>query len=315
MGDNRREALYRLGRFYSAGPPSAGWLSQVCDLHGAYDMESSDPTFYRGVVDWQATDSFQVVGWRSEAERLLRTPRHVRDDPRNTYEVVMPLHGSCRVDKGSRTVTLPPGGLGMVFMDEPLVFTQESCVGLSFAAPADRMLSRQRNVPDMMIDVTRGVGRIAGVLLWTLHDERDAMSARTFDDTCDRLVDLLCMASQGARDLGATSHRESIEAALRLHVRRHASDMTLDGAALAAALGWSLRYVQAVLKAGGTTPSEIIRQERVKLARSLLTSTSHGHVPVSRISAECGFKSHAAFSAAFRREFGMTPSEARGAVR
>ncbi len=315
MGENGRKPLYRLGRFSSAGPPSGGWLSQVCDLHGAYDMESSDPTFYRGVVDWQATDAFQIVGWQSDAERLLRSPRHVRNDPRNTYEVVMPLHGSCRVDKGSRTVTLPPGGLGMVFMDEPLVFTQESCIGLSFAAPADRVLSRQRNVPDMMIDVTRGLGRIAGVLLRTLRDEREAMCARTFDDTCDRLVDLLCMASQGARDAGTTSHRESIEAALRLHVRRHASDVTLDGAALAAALGWSLRYVQAVLKRGGTTPSELIRQERVKLARSLLSSASHRHVSVSRIAADCGFKSHAAFSGAFRREFGMTPSEARGAVR
>jgi AraC-like DNA-binding protein len=159
------------------------------------------------------------------------------------------------------------------------------------------------------------VGRIAAVMLQTLREERAAMSARTFDDTCDRLVDLLCMASQGARDAGTTAHRESIESAVRRHVRHHASDETLDGAALAAALGWSLRYVQAVLKEAGTTPSEIIRQERVKLARSLLSSPSNRHVPVSRISAECGFKSHAAFSAAFRREFGMSPSEARGAVR
>jgi AraC-like DNA-binding protein len=307
--------VYSLGRFRSTGPPEDGWLRTVCELHGGYDMESGDPTLYRGVVDWQATESFQVVGWRSEAERLLRTPQHVRSDPRSTYEVVLPLEGSCRVDKGSQTVTLAPGGLGMVFMDEPLVFTHQHCVALAFAAPAERLQSRQRNVPDMIIDANRGVGRIAAVLLQTLREERAAMSARAFDDTCDRLVDLLCMASEGAQDLGITPHRESIEAAIRRHVRMHAGDVTLDGAAVAAALGWSLRYVQAVLRAAGTTPSEIIRHERVKLARTLLSSPANRHVPVSRISVECGFKSHAAFSAAFRREFGMSPSEARGPVR
>ena len=306
---------YTLGRFRSAGPPTAGWLSTVCDLHGGYDMESSDPEFYGGVVDWQASDAFRVVSWRSEAERLLRTRRHVRDDPRGTYEIVLPLEGSCRVDKGSRTTTLPPGGLGLVFMDEPLVFTHQRGGGLAFSAPADRLLSRQRRVPEMAVDASRGIGRIAAVLLRSLREERAAMNGRTFDDTCDRLVDLLCLASQGARDLGTTSHRESIVLALRSHVRRHASDASLDAAALAAALGWSLRYVQAVLREAGTTPSEIIRQERVKLARSLLTSPSHQHVPVSRISAECGFRSHAAFSAAFRRELGRSPSEARGALR
>jgi AraC-like DNA-binding protein len=303
--------MYTLGQFRSAGPPSDGWLSTVCDLHGAYNMESGDPALYRGVVDWQATDAFQIVGWRSEAARLVRTPRHVRDDPRGTYEVVLPLQGSCRSDKGSQTVTLSPGDLGMVFMDEPLVFTHD-CVALAFAAPAQRMLSRQRSVPDVAIDATRGVGRIAAVLLQSLREERKALDARTFDDACDRLVDLLCIASVGGRDAGTTSNRESIELAIRRHVREHASDLTLDGAAVAAALGWSLRYVQAVLKEVGTTPSELIRQERVKLARSLLSSPANQHVSLSRISAECGFKSHAAFSAAFRREFGMSPSEARG---
>jgi AraC-like DNA-binding protein len=208
-------------------------------------------------------------------------------------------------------LTLSPGTLGIVFMDQPFVATHPKCVGLAFTTPAERMQSRRQNLPEVAIDATRGVARIAAVMLQSLREQRAALTARTFDDTCDRLVDLLCIAGVGAADAGTEAH-ESIELAIRRHVRRHASDVTLDGAAVAAALGWSLRYVQAVLKAAGTTPSELIRQERVKLARSLLSSPANQHVNLCRISAECGFKSHAAFSAAFRRELGMSPSEARG---
>jgi AraC-like DNA-binding protein len=303
---------YRLGEFRSVGPLSDGWSSTVSDLHGEYDMESSDPDLYRGVVGWQETDSFRVVSWRSEAERLLRSRGNIRADPRNTYETVVPLYGSFRVDKGSHTVTMSPGTLGIVFMDQPFVATHPKCAGLAFTTPAERMQSRHGNPPEVAIDATRGVARIAAVLLQTLREQREALNARTFDEACDRLVDLLCMAALGAPDAGTTAHRESIELAVRRHVRQHASDVTLDGAAIAAALGWSLRYVQAVLKEAGTTPSELIRQERVKLARSMLSSPANQHVNLARISAECGFNSHAAFSAAFRREFGISPSEARG---
>jgi AraC-like DNA-binding protein len=275
-------------------------------------MDSGDPDYYRGVVGWQETQSFRVVGWHSEAERLVRTTKNIRADPRNTYETVVPIRGTFRVDKGSHTVTMTPGTLGTVFMDQPFVATQTDCVGLAFTTPAERMQSRHHNPPEVTIDATRGVARIAAVLLHSLREQRAALDARTFDDTCDRLVDLLCIASVGAPDAGTSAHRESIELAIRRHVRQHASDVTLDGAAVAAALGWSLRYVQAVLKEAGTTPSELIRQERVKLARTMLGSASNGHVNLARISAECGFKSHAAFSAAFRREFGVSPSEARG---
>lgn len=262
--------MYAVGEFTSAGPPADGWVPPVSALHGALGMESRDPRCFRGRTDWQRSAAFTVVRWRSDPARLTRGPRQVRDDPRPTYGVVLPVRGALRVDACGRAVDLRPRRLGSVAMDEPFALTHATGTAVAFAVPADRIGGRLGPHPAGTVDARRGVGRLAGVLLQSLHDERSAVDDTTFDATCERILDLLCLAASGAPDAGTEPHRGGIEAAVRRHVREHADDVALDGRAVAAALGRSLRYVQAALQAAGTTPSEVIRRERVRLARTVL---------------------------------------------
>lgn len=59
------------------------------------------------------------------------------------------------------------------------------------------------------------------------------------------------------------------------------------------------------------TASELVRQERLELARLRLGSDDFRDQSIADVAVSVGFQSPSAFSAAFRRHFGVTPREFR----
>jgi AraC-like DNA-binding protein len=73
------------------------------------------------------------------------------------------------------------------------------------------------------------------------------------------LLDLVSLAAEGTTDVVGTAGRDEVMASILTHIRKHAHDPELDVHDVAAALGWSVRYVQAVLHDAGTTCRDLIR--------------------------------------------------------
>jgi AraC-like DNA-binding protein len=92
-------------------------------------------------------------------------------------------------------------------------------------------------------------------------------------------------------------------------LREHLAEATRPGAtvnSLARALGRSRQRTRArVIQFGGTSPSSLIRQARVRGAAELLRA---GETDLERIAEATGFSSRQALSRAFRRELGVTPA-------
>jgi AraC family transcriptional regulator len=84
-------------------------------------------------------------------------------------------------------------------------------------------------------------------------------------------------------------------------------DVSLD--ALARSAGLSLFHLHRVFaRAAGETPKQYTLRLRVDRAAALLLTTRES---VLRIALDCGFQSHEAFSRAFKRRFGMSPTAYR----
>ena len=66
-----------------------------------------------------------------------------------------------------------------------------------------------------------------------------------------------------------------------------------------------------MLKAADTTARDLIRSERLRLARSRLTAAGWAGRSIAQIAYASGFASHASFATAYRREFGVTPRDSR----
>lgn len=99
--------------------------------------------------------------------------------------------------------------------------------------------------------------------------------------------------------------RTELRARLLAHVGTRLRDPDFTAARLAAEFHLSLRSVQQVLAEDGRSPAMEIRRQRLELASALISRGSS----VSSASRACGFADPGTFNRAFRRHFGVPPSE------
>ena len=78
---------------------------------------------------------------------------------------------------------------------------------------------------------------------------------------------------------------------------------------MARALGVSVRQLQyAVHAQTGLTPTELLRETRLRHARELLLAADHGSTKVAQVALACGFAHLGRFSAIYANRFGESPS-------
>ena len=295
----------------------SGWDEAYTALHGDHDvLPTAAPDSGRGRLVWQQTDRYGLAWCGGVDQRIARGAHHVRRDPRGAFELFVPLRGQAVVTAGGSTSTLSVGTAALCDMDRPLHFSHGADFeSIALVVPQPEVTSRDRGLEAAatVIDTSRGVGALVRQLAVSLHGERHDLDQQAFDASCDGLLDLAALAVAGA-GRAPEAQQASVADAVRGYVRAHAHEPGLDVHQVARALGWSARHVQGVLQASGTTAPDLIRSQRLELARTRLTSRQWAGVTVADIASASGFATHSMFSTAFRAEFGRTPSAVRAAA-
>ncbi|MFB4300744.1 AraC family transcriptional regulator [Actinomadura sp. NTSP31] len=274
--------------------------------------------------------AYQLVLRRSDQLGCVRTAGQVRRERADGYRFLLPLDGELTLVQDGREARLRPGTGGLVTLAAPFrvgVAPGPGAVqgvrardgagrGRAFvmtipAREMDRRLRRPSPVATGL-DLSAGLGRVVADMVRAVGEERRALSAPQFDAACDRITELLCVIVAGRQGpAAAPGHLAEVEAVVRRYVREHATEPGLTGAAMAQDLGWSLRQVQLALQHAGTTPRELIREERLRLVRDRLRNPQDRDVTITDIAHATGFSSASALSTAFRRRFGVSPRELR----
>lgn len=96
---------------------------------------------------------------------------------------------------------------------------------------------------------------------------------------------------------------------VRDHIEDHLADPGLDAVAIARSVSISVRSLYLLFEARGETVSRYVKRRRLVRARSELERRPD--LTVAAIAIRWGFNDHAAFSRAFRAQYGVTPREAR----
>ncbi|WP_338897720.1 helix-turn-helix domain-containing protein [Streptomyces sp. TG1A-60] len=289
------------------------WRDWCCQVHGHFDFEFDDRP-YRGRLVRQRTPTYQLIAWTGDVEVVKRSARGIRRDPRGHYELLVPLRGQMKVGQDDEASWLKPGDMALVPMDLPFnVAHATGAVALTLLVPAGLVeqrlgpaaVRRQKIVGD------KGLSRVSRELVVSLLRERAHLSGAEFDAACDRAVDLLCLTVDGEERLPEHTAAASVADAVRRYVREHVTDHRLSVTAMAAAIGWSPRYIQAVLAREGTTPTELIRNQRLDLAHAKLSNPNLAGQTIAAIAMSVGFTSPSAFSHAYRVRFGCSPRDVR----
>lgn len=306
---------YGVETFCTSGVPAADrldmWSDTVTAFQGALQYDYPFPERFQGAATRQRTGRFQLVTWRiSQPQTLRRTPRQVRGGGDGQYRLVLPLGAAAGMRIDGLDHVLGPAECLLIGPDTPyeLVLPQGSrgVVVSVDRLDVDRRIARRTRF-HRRLPLVGGVGGVLASVLDALVRERGALSAPAFDAVCAQATGLACLL---ALDDPAPAV-DDLDERVRRFVHEHAHDPELTGDRIARHVGWSLRHVQAVLRAAGTTPSDLIRETRLDLARAHLGGP--GRRTIAAVARLSGFSTVDAFERSFRRRFGTTPSAYRAA--
>jgi AraC-like DNA-binding protein len=277
------------------------WSQYVRTNHCSFSSGFADASDFRARTVLQRGPRHQMVEFWSQQIHYVRSVKDVARDDDYRVRVLVPLAGSMLVRVGDQDVRLHPGAAGLLATAHPFEIRHGDGVrALVFTLPD----ARPDIPPRPVLDLRTGLGAVAHNLLTGIAAESDRFGPGEFERAATGAAEML-------RQLATPSTSGSlylVEQAFRAYVAEHAANPELTGGSAAAALGWSLRQVQVALKAADTTPSEVIRRERLTLARRLL---GDGRLRISDVAFASGFSSVNTFTDAFRREFGATPRSFR----
>lgn len=290
------------------------WREHIASYQSRMGYRYSRADNFRGETTRQHTDAYQLVRFWSDEIEYTRTTRQVRQDPDENYRFLLPLSGDIVLRQDDQEARLTPGTGALVSFGAPFECLQSASTdAFIFTIPAHEVDGPMNRKSPLAagLDLRRGLGRVVGSMLNGLYEERDDLTDPQFNSVSDRVVELLCMLAVGDDRPDVPGHLAQVEAMVRRYVRGHAADPELTGAEMAQALGWSLRQVQLVLQRVGTTPRELIREERLRLVRDRLRCAEFEHMTINDLAYASGFSSASALSTAFRQRFGLSPREMR----
>ncbi|EME19164.1 AraC family transcriptional regulator [Rhodococcus triatomae] len=291
------------------------WRAQVSAIHCPMSFSLSDN--YQGTLEHQYSDTYQLVRWSGAAEVITRSASDVRRHPHGAYELLIPVKGELMLEQDRRAAMVTPTVMALTTLDTATDLRHgDGFSSVAFVIPRDRLDARVPALPraGTVLDATSGLGRIVVDVVGSLRRERYELNGSQFDAIADRIVDLVALAYNADTATPSVAVQEGLVTAIRRFVRENAHDPNLTGAVIAMRLGWSLRHVQAQLQRTGTTPSELIREERLALARLRLQDRGWSHQSVTQVAYSSGFGDLSTFSNAYRRAFGERPSDTRSAA-
>ncbi|CAM3257726.1 helix-turn-helix domain-containing protein [Tsukamurella hominis] len=246
----------------------------------------------------------------SRASSVVRDAPTIATSPRE--DVLMSFHkrGTGVVAQNGRSARLSPGGCVLYDASTPYTLSfpgQMSEVVLQ--VPRAAIARVGHGFTDLTARVLRPSAPLRALAALVGSVEVTAGERAVAEDAM--IADALVRLLQAGLELGGSSDAPPVDAellamALRLYVDEHAADPELTPARLAAVFHVSLRHVQKVHERYlGTGAASYIRRRRLETAQGLLRR----RCTVAEAARRSGFLDVDTFSRAFKREFGVAPSQ------
>jgi AraC-like DNA-binding protein len=267
---------------------------------------------FHGATEVQRARGFQLVEFWSDGIDYVRSVDQIRRDPNDDYRLVVPYRGDLSIRKGGGSITLGHGTGGLISTRTPFELVHGGAVRavvLTIPATADRV--HLLTPAATTLDLGKGLGVVLDSIVRTLASEREHFTTNDFETACEHVVELTSALTGRAQSTTPETGLAAVEASVRRYVRLHSDAPSLNGGAIARELGWSLRQVQLSLQAGGTTPRELIREERLRQARRRLLDASLRNLSIADVAFASGFSSLSNFGSVFHQRFGVSPRELR----
>lgn len=294
------------------------FCEEMIRRYAALDIRLRDEGQFRGSIDLQLAGAVGVGHITTTPSDYMRTPALMRDGDDALCVVLCLRGGAYQTQRGDdqrlgagEAVVCDSGHSGAICVTADSEFW-------SLKIPRPRITSlidRRDRFGGVKLDrdpVARQL--LFGYLAGTRHvDLTGGGRAVALHD--QHIVDLIALALGADGDV-----REMIEqggvrdvrrAAILREIDNRLRDPALSAAATAIRLGITPRYVHLLLEESGRSFAEHVVERRLASIADILRDPRQRHRRIADIALEQGFADLSHFNRAFRRRYGMKPSEMR----
>jgi AraC-like DNA-binding protein len=262
-------------------------------------------------------DDLNLVSVECSSMTFSHTSRHAAQGPGDELFVCRQLAGTLVFEQDRLEVTLRSGDIALLDPRLPYIgrFSPGSSL-LVVKVPRRRLEARVGRTGGMIarcISPEQGLNGFLSDFLALLpsHAERlDVTAAMVAAQALDLLAATLPKAG-GSSVLRLSSARVLVLNRLRAAIVGRLADPALSPAAVAAAVGVSLRYANAVLASENTSVARLIQARRLERCRQALADATQAHRLISDIAYRWGFSDMTHFGRRFKAAYGMLPTEYR----
>jgi len=295
----------------------SAWQDAICDVYVHVDVDAEKRSDYHGFIREARFGAITMTDVLLSEQHISRRHRHIAKLDKDCYYVQFIQQGKINVLQARQSL-VTHAAVGAIFSAAESYDLE--CIGrvrsLYLEIPRKEFADRFRNdrIPVIStIGAGRGLGRIAAEFCATLAAEGaplDAVRARLGDE----LMDVLALAiDMGENDEPAADHavQQARLRSVKSWIEEHLADPDLSLENVAKSNGISLRHLHYLFRLTDMSVSEWIWDRRLQRCYDVLTRPELRSLSITEVAYQLGFNSSSHFSTAFRRKFGISPSDLR----
>jgi AraC family transcriptional activator of tynA and feaB len=287
---------------------AALWSDALTTVCGPLRTEPLGSTL-DATMTFGAIGRLQIGHISASRHRIGLTPELARAERHPVAKVIIQTAGESVYEQRGERVTLTPGD-GLVYdVSQPHAITStETTEHFVVIVPHELAFARGIRLDRLSaqrFSARTGVGRLAADLIHSTFGELATITPDCEDDLASSLLSLMFLSLPNEAAHATEALRYRIESYIRDQIRD--PDLSIDQ--IASALRCSKRYLHMAFAASDRSIADHIWTTRLDGCRSDLERRSDR--TISEIAFAWGFSSSAHFSRAFRKRFGVTPSEFR----
>ena len=289
------------------------WRDALRPQWGRYSPMVIEPRAFTGRARSRNLFGFAAMELGCNAHRVERTQQDVRIDGVDYYFVVFQVAGASTIVQGDQVVRLAAGDAALVDSAQPGTYITED----RWTQWISLQLPRRPLVSHLGFDPHGGVPRrgatVAAPALFALVRDADTGHESTSSPAGPYMrlavYDLIGALFAPADAASISLHTDKLFKRICDIIRDHFADPAFGPCEVAAEAGISLRYLQKIFTARGSSCTHFVQAVRLDhaallLQRRALLRTSQ---PVSEIAYSSGFGNYTHFARQFRRRFGHPP--------
>jgi len=296
------------------------WRDAICEIYLQVDCAAERETDYEGFVREMRFGDVTLTDALISPQSVHRQSQHIAHFDKDYYYAGIERIGRLEILQGGSSLALGPGIGGLYYANEPYqlrceVKTRQFWIELPREAFNRRFESGR---PPLLapIDLGQGLGRIAAEFCASLAAEGAGLAPDARARLGEQFMDILAMAVSSGPDRqpeAETSVQRARLRSVKAFIDAHLSDPDLSLGLIAKKNGISLRYLHQLFRQADMSASEWLRLRRLQRSYELLSSPRHAAQSITEIAYSMGFNSSSHFSNLFRAQFGVRPSDVRGA--